>query len=350
VSIDDPDPGRVNPPLISICIPTYNRPEYLRRAVASCWAQTYPHFEIIITDNSTNRESADMAANWTDPRVRYYSNNGNIGPTDSLLRAFSLATGNYIKTLMDDDLIKPRFLELTVKALEENPTAAIAMAPMDLIDENDGRIFPRFYVLRTMHHRYRYQVGDGLIARRRILRDFLTRDYPCTVPSGILYRTDALRSALGEFAAQDFAAQDFAGDLALCMRLAAESDFYYIDQVLSSWRFMPACQTAYLHQTGLKISAFYYVTRQCLAHKAVQEMFRDEWPKIVRDSIFFCSCRALLNGLAGLRSRNPGLVFDTIKTILQEDRSVINLLRLPRFVVEQIWVSLFPPKLPPPRE
>jgi glycosyltransferase involved in cell wall biosynthesis len=348
-SSDDLALGSVNPPLVSICIPTYNRPEYLRRAVASCWAQTYPHFEIIITDNSTNNESADMVAKWTDPRVRYYSNNGNIGPTDSLLRGFSLAKGKHIKTLMDDDLIKPRFLELMVKALEENPSAAIAMAPMDLIDENDRRIFPRFYVFRTMHYRYRYQVGDALIDRRRILRDFLTRDYPCTVPSGITYRAEALRAALRESAAQDFAAQDFAGDLALCMRLAAEWDFYYIDQVLSSWRFMPACQTAYLHQTGLKISAFYYVTRQCLAHKAVQEMFCDEWARIVRDSIFFCSCRALLNGLAGLRSRSPGLILGTIKTILHEDRYVTNLLRLPLFVIEQIWVSLFPPKLPPPR-
>ena len=38
-----------------------------------------------------------------------------------------------------------------------------------------------------MHYRYRYQVGDGLIDRSRILKDFLTRDYPCTsVPSGVV--------------------------------------------------------------------------------------------------------------------------------------------------------------------
>jgi hypothetical protein len=79
-------------------------------------------------------------------------------------------------------------------------------------------------------------------------------------------------------------------------------------------------------------------------------MFRDEWPRIVRDSIFFCSCRALLNGLAGLRSRSPRLILGTIRSILQEDRYVLNLLRLPLFVVAQIWVSLFPPKRPPPRE
>jgi glycosyltransferase involved in cell wall biosynthesis len=313
--------------------------------VASCQAQTYPHFELIITDNSTNNESADMASQWTDPRVRYYRNDGNIGPRDSVLRGLSLAKGKYIKILMDDDLIKPRTLELMVKVLEENPSVAIAMAPMDLIDENDRRIFPRFYVFRTMHYRYRYQVGDGLIDRRRILKDFLTRDYPCTVPSGIIYRAEALRRVIPLPAEADFAA-----DLELCIQLAVEWDFYYIDHVLSSWRYMPVNSTAYLHQTGLNISVFYGITRRCLARTEVQEMFRQEWPKFVRDSIFFCSCRALLNALAGLRSRSPRLIFGTIKTIMQEDRSMLNWLRLPLFVTAQIWVSFFPPKLPPPRE
>jgi hypothetical protein len=316
----------------------------LRRAVESCLAQTYPHFEIIITDNSTNRESADLAATWTDPRVHYYSNNGNIGPTPSAERALSLATGPYIKFVMDDDLIKPRCLELMVKAMEENPTAGVVMAPMELIDENDRRIFPKFYLFRTMHYRYRYQVGDGLVSRRRILKDFLTRDYPCAVPSGIMFRAEAMRRA-GRFSSE---AGNF-GDIEYCMRLAAEWDFYYIDQVLCSWRCMPGGDTSTFHQTGHKIEVFYLITRQCLARPPVREMFRDEWEKIVRDSIFFCSCRALLNVSAAIRSRNPKLISETIKTILRED-SLANFLRLPLFVIREIWVSKFPPKVAPPRE
>jgi glycosyltransferase involved in cell wall biosynthesis len=335
----------VNPPLVSICIPTYNRPDYLQRAVASCLSQTYPNFEVIITDNSTNDKTATAAARWTDPRVRYYKNAGNIGATASAERALSIATGKYIKFLMDDDLIKPRSLDLMVKALEENPTAAVATAAMDLIDENDQRIFPRFYLFRTMCYRYRYQVGDGLIGRRRLLQDFLTRDYPCTVPSGLLLRTDALRR-VGPSSPE----ADFAGDLEVCMKLATEWDFYYIDQVLSSWRFIPQGHTSILHQTGLNISAFYSITRQCLANPAVKEMFRDNWSKTVRNSMFFCSCRALLNVLAGIRARSPSLIVNTIRTIMREDKYVLNWLRLPVFVVREIFVSIFPRHDPPPRE
>jgi cellulose synthase/poly-beta-1,6-N-acetylglucosamine synthase-like glycosyltransferase len=334
----------VNTPLVSICTPTYNRPELLQRAVASCLAQTYPSFEVIVTDNSTNEHSQNMAAKWTDPRVRYYKNDGNIGPLASVNRAISLATGKYIKVLMDDDLLKPRFLELTVKAMEENPSAGVAMAPMELIDGNDRRIFPRFYIFRKMHYRFRYQVGDGLIGRRRILKDFLTRDYPCTVPSGILLRMEAFKKTGGSSPEAGSA-----GDLEVCMKIATEWDFYYIDQVLSSWRFMPVGDTATNYQRGLNIHMFYFITRQCLDHPAVKEIFRMNWNQTVRDSIFFCSCRALLNVLAGVRSRSPKLILKTFKEIMREDEYVLNWFRLPVFVVREIIVSIFPRHDPPPR-
>ena len=95
--------------LFPFAFTTYNRPEYLRRAVKSCLSQTYPHFEVFITDNSTNNESAAMAAKWTDPRVRYFKNDGNVGTAASMDRAVSLSGGKYIKFLMDDDLLKPRW-------------------------------------------------------------------------------------------------------------------------------------------------------------------------------------------------------------------------------------------------
>jgi len=332
-------------PLVSICTPTYNRPEYLRRVVQSCLAQTYPNFELIITDNSTNSESKEAMARIQDPRVRYYSNNGNIGSLASCNRGLGMAQGKYITLLMDDDLIKPKFMESMVAAFETNPTAGIVMAPMDLIDEDDRRIFPKFYIFRTMRYRYRYQVGDGLIERKRLLRDFLTRDYPCTVPSGIMYRGDALRPILPVVKEADFA-----GDLDLCMTIAAKWDFYYLDEVLSSWRYTPANHTATTHKAGLNVSAFYYITRKCLGQPEVREMFRDEWSSFERNSFYFCTCRAaLLNGMAGLRGASPTLVWQTFKSIWRDDPHHLNLLRVPFFAAREMWTSFFPPQLPPAR-
>jgi glycosyltransferase involved in cell wall biosynthesis len=333
--------------LVSICIPTHNRPELLERAVRSCLVQTFKDFEIIITDNGDNDASRDVVARLADPRIRYYKDETCVGPWANGNRAAALATGNYIKFLMDDDLMKPECLARMVEALEKHPSAGVAMAPMDIIDAEDRRIFPRFYVFRRMEYRYRYQVGDGLIDRRRILKDFLTRDYPCCVPSGVLYRGEAFRRQL-----PTDEETGFAGDLAICMYIATRYDFYYIDQVLSSWRHFPDNQTAKMHQAeGLDIGVFYYITRTILEDKEAMRLFpAADRSRLVRDSLFFCSCRSLLNGLAGLRARDPRLIRRTAAIIYHEDKCFWNWLRLPWFVVREIFVSVFPRHLPPPKE
>lgn len=335
----------MNPPLVSICIPTYHRPQLLEQAVRSCLTQTYQHFQIIITDNSSDDKSGAMVARLNDPRICYFKNSTNLGAFENFIKTTALAEGKYVKFLMDDDLLKPECLTRMVAALEQHPTAGVAMAPMDLVDAMGRRIFPRFYVFRKMHYRYRYQAGDGLISRRQILKDFLTRDYPCCVPSGILFRRESL-TRLGPFDP----VCEFAIDLDMVMRVATQYDFYYIDQVLSSWRLLPVSYTATMHQTGMNIGVFYHITRKILADENGMRLFNPKERKpLVRDAFFFCSCRALLNGLAGLRTRNPRLIKDTIKTIFREDPYWWNKLRLPWFVFREIIASFQPPAKPLPQ-
>lgn len=333
-------------PLVSICIPTYNRPELLRRAVCSCLAQTYGQFELIITDNSDNDATAKMIAGFKDPRILYFKNDRNLGGLGNIERGISLAKGKYVKLLMDDDLLKPKALELMVEAFEQNPSVGVVMAPMDLIDEDDNRIFPYFYVVRKMYYRYRYQRGNSFVNRRKALKDFLVNDYPCCVPSGVLYRAECFQK-LGTFDSKC----GFAVDLEMCMRIAAHYDFYYIDQVLSSWRWLPECHTSSLHAKGFDVRVFYYATRKTLDDKAATSLFADcNLAKLERESVFFCSRRAMLNALAGMRSRNLKLVTDTLKTINQEDPFFWNKLRIPFYLFKEVFISFIPPAKPLPLE
>jgi len=339
-------PPRMTRPVVSICIPTYHRRELLSRALRSCLAQTYQDFEIIITDNSSDDDSEELVAALKEPRIRYHRNEANLGGIGNVARVATLASGKYLKLLMDDDMLKPRALEAMVDAFESHPTVGIVMAPMDLVDEEDRRIFPWFYVVRKMHYRYRYQVGNGLVPGRTALREFLVHDYPCCVPSGVLYRTDCFQK-LGFFDPRC----DFAIDLEMAMRIAAHYDFFYIDEVLSSWRCMAASHTSALHAQGFNIGAFYYITRKALADPAVIKLFEPrERERLVRDSLFFCAGRAMLNCLAGLRARRWEIIARTLGLIRREDPFLWNKLRLPWFIVRQVLISFVPPRKPLPKE
>ena len=63
------------PGLVSIMIPTYERPRMFEEALKSALAQTYPHVEIIVCDNSRDERTAELMEKYlTDPRVKYVRN------------------------------------------------------------------------------------------------------------------------------------------------------------------------------------------------------------------------------------------------------------------------------------
>jgi glycosyltransferase involved in cell wall biosynthesis len=349
-------------PLVSICIPTYNRPQFCCDAIRSCLAQTYQNFEIIVTDNSeepsvvwkdgrlTYEGGYCFVADFTDSRINYHWNWLNIGATDSTNRALRLARGKYIKILMDDDLLKPRCLEQQVAALEANERCSVACAPMDLVDATGKNIEPYFYLFRKTRYRYRYQVGDGVLDKERLLRDFLTRDYPCCVVSGVMFRTSALREVLP---CREFG---FAGDLDLMMRLAAKRDFFYLDEVLSSWRMHGECHTARLHSDGHDVRLYYKVTKEALCNESVQELFgsrtSDEFEGLVSDAMFFCDARACLNFIPALKRMDWRLFLATLRVMHDNFYTgwLGRVLLLPPYLLLQVMKPLLESKEQPPRQ
>lgn len=101
------------PPELSICIPTYNRPDLFERALRS--AQTLPEraaedVELIVSDNSTDDRTEEVArkllSNWPG-RTNYVRNRPGVGAEPNFNRCLELANGRYILILHDDDYLLP---------------------------------------------------------------------------------------------------------------------------------------------------------------------------------------------------------------------------------------------------
>ena len=101
--------------LVSIVIPTH-RPTHLRNALLCALAQTYRHTEIIVSDNS----GGDEIRNFCDayPKVIYRKNSDGI-PASNVALGLSLAKGDFIKYLFDDDLIYPHCIESMLGWLDQ---------------------------------------------------------------------------------------------------------------------------------------------------------------------------------------------------------------------------------------
>ncbi len=115
--------------MISILVTTYNRPDKLKRCLASILAQTYTDFEVIIIDDASDCEQ-DLPS---DPRIKYHRNTINVGSKhgdrahikDFLSR---LATGEYFIYLCDDDYwISDTLLERQIALFAAHPTASVVI-------------------------------------------------------------------------------------------------------------------------------------------------------------------------------------------------------------------------------
>lgn len=115
--------GRV---LVSIGVPTFRRPEQLRKTLNSLVQQTYHNLEILIADNaSDDGQTAQIAQEFMaqDPRVRYYCHPYNVGMYANFRSVFDQSSGDYFCWVADDDTRSPDFIAACLAVFEMNETS-----------------------------------------------------------------------------------------------------------------------------------------------------------------------------------------------------------------------------------
>jgi glycosyltransferase involved in cell wall biosynthesis len=110
-------------PLVSICIPTFNRAQKLARAVENAIGQDYENLEIIVSDNASSDQTRQLIAEYMqqDPRIRYVRKDSNEGLVSNFNDSIRLASGAYRMWLADDDWLDSNFISSGVSALIADP-------------------------------------------------------------------------------------------------------------------------------------------------------------------------------------------------------------------------------------
>jgi len=104
----------VDNPLVSVGIPTYNRPEGLRRTLKCITGQTYKNLEIIVSDNCSPGPETEVVVREfmaRDSRIQYYRQGENRGPGFNFKFVFEKASGEYFMWAADDDEWEPFYAE-----------------------------------------------------------------------------------------------------------------------------------------------------------------------------------------------------------------------------------------------
>jgi hypothetical protein len=181
------EPGKpISGPVVSTIIPTYRRPQYLRRAVLSALRQTYPHVLVRVFDNGSGDETARVVDGLAreDQRVMYHCHPENVGPYRNFNFGIQSVDTPFFSLLSDDDVLAPRFYEEGLKAFEQFPDAMFACLPAMVVDEDCRVRSGPIEVARLVRH----APGNGFRGPKK-----------APIPAawtGILFRT-AVREEIG---------------------------------------------------------------------------------------------------------------------------------------------------------
>lgn len=120
-------------PLVSVIIPTYNRPNYLKLTLDSVVNQTYTNIEIIVVDDgSPNEDSLKVCEKYKT--VTYIKIDNSGGPARPRNIGIKKAKGKYIAILDDDDLWIETKIEQQVKTLEDHKDYGLVHGYCQIID------------------------------------------------------------------------------------------------------------------------------------------------------------------------------------------------------------------------
>lgn len=142
----------VETPTVSLGVPVHNGERYLRTALDSIRAQSFPDFDVLISDNASTDGTESIARDFCrlDPRFRYHRHAENIGASGNFNFVFANTRGRYFKWAAHDDALRPDFLLKCVETLDEGPGSRVLAVPQTTNIDQDGREIGR-YLLASGH-------------------------------------------------------------------------------------------------------------------------------------------------------------------------------------------------------
>lgn len=233
----------VDAPLVSILIPSY-KPRHFEIALTSALAQTWANKEIIVSDDCLTDAIAEICARY--PGIQY-SRNPNPGSQNNVLRLIGLARGEFVKFLMDDDLLHPLCIGQMASAFANVPSATLAFSPRDLID-TDNRIIqrPRAFQVKDM-----VTVIPGGQLLHRCITDALNHIGELTT---VMMRKRDIVDAAGRPNLFEFQRREITGlgDMSAWMNLCARGDAIYFAEPLSYFRMHREASTSTTHTAAYR--------------------------------------------------------------------------------------------------
>ena len=127
-------------PLVSVLLPCYNYAQYVGKALRSVLEQSHSHLQVIVIDNGSTDNSAQIIREFTDPRLEVYTLPRNEGLIPAWELGLQKAKGDWFAWLSADDFLHPEKFTRQLEFSRANPEANAIVSFVEPVDEKDGPV------------------------------------------------------------------------------------------------------------------------------------------------------------------------------------------------------------------
>lgn len=178
-------------PLISVVIPSYNSARLLPETLESILAQDVRELEMIIVDDGSTDDTANIIRPYLNSRVRYLHLENSGGPSRPRNVGIRHARGRFIALFDSDDVMLPGKLQNSLHAFERAPSSGFLCTDFSCMDEH-GEVFLESWL--SKYERFqrlpKQSIGDhAYLIRQPIAYDYLVR-HNFVGTSSVLIRRD----------------------------------------------------------------------------------------------------------------------------------------------------------------
>jgi len=233
---------RQPPPLVSVGIPTYNRPDGLRRTLECVLGQSYPDIEIIVSDNaSPGNATANVVDSFArnDTRVKYFRQPVNIGASSNFSAVLHKAHGPLFIWFADDDTCERTFVAELVECFMADPAVALAMSDVRVLDATTS-VVSNVHLSSIRPNR----VENWRRARKLFFAYPTTNIFFCIYG---LYRTEALRRCKLDYVSW-WKGIMFASEVPVLAQIASQGKIVSVPKVLKTYLSHP--DSTYVRERG----------------------------------------------------------------------------------------------------
>lgn len=159
---------------VTVLMPVYNVEKYIKEAIDSILNQTFKDFILLILDDYSTDNTAKIISEYTDPRIKYYKQDKNVGLSENLNTGVALADTEYLARMDGDDISVATCLEKQINFLDTHADIDICSVGFQFFGaKNSTVIFPENHEDIKVQHLFGCSVIQPMFRRSLFINNKL---------------------------------------------------------------------------------------------------------------------------------------------------------------------------------